>query len=93
MRKFVGLVLGMAIAGAASIASAQNVQGTVEEIDPVAKTIIVDGDVFQMPDATTAGTPLEELKVGDKVDIMYNPEEGSDEDSRYRAMQVEKIQE
>ncbi len=93
MRKMLGLAAGMAIAFAASIASAQNAQGTIEEIDPVAKTIIVDGEVYQMPDETTAGVSLEELKVGDKVDITYNPEEGSDEDARHMATMVEKIEE
>lgn len=93
MRKIVGLALGTALAFAASTASAQNVQGTIEEIDPVAKTIIVDGEVYEMPDEMTAGTSLEDLKVGDKVDIMYNPEEGGDEDARHRAMMVEKMEE
>ena len=93
MRKMLGLAAGMAIAFAASIASAQNAQGTIEEIDPVAKTIIVDGEVYQMPDSTTAGTPLEELKVGDKVDIMFSQEEGEDEGAPQRAMMVEKIEE
>lgn len=93
MRKILGLALGTALAFAASTASAQNVQGTIEEIDPVAKTIIVDGEVYQMPDEMTAGTSLEDLKVGDKVDIMYNPEEGGDEDAHHRAMMVEKIEE
>lgn len=59
----------------------------------MAKTITVDGEIHRMPDATTAGTSLEELEVGDEVDIMYNPEESSDEDSHYRAMMVEKIEE
>ena len=43
MHKTAGLALGTALALAASIASAQNVQGTVENIDPGAKTIVVDG--------------------------------------------------
>jgi hypothetical protein len=93
MRKMIGLALGTAVAFAASIASAQNAQGTIEEIDPVAKTIIVDGEVYRMPDETTAGISLEELKVRDRVDITYNPEEGSDEDAHHEAMMVEKIEE
>jgi PDZ domain-containing secreted protein len=92
MRKMIGLALGTAVAFAASIASAQNAQGMIEEIDPVAKTIIVDGEVYRMPDETTAGVSLEELKVGDRVDITYNPEEGSDEDAQHEAMMVEKIE-
>lgn len=93
MRKMIGVALGTAVAFAASMASADNVQGTVEKIDPVAKSIVVDGAVYQMPDETTEGTPLEELKVGDKVDIMFSLEEGSDEGAPQRAMMVEKIEE
>jgi hypothetical protein len=93
MRKMLGLAAGMAIAFAASIANAQTAQGTIEEIDPVAKTIIVDGEVYQMPDETTAGVSLDELKVGDKVDITFNEEEGSDEDARHLATMVEKVEE
>ena len=93
MRKMLGLAAGMVIAFAASIASAQDVQGTIEEIDPVAKTITVDGEVYQMPDATTAGTSLEDLKVGDKVDIMFNPEDEQDSEAARNAMMVEKIEE
>jgi PDZ domain-containing secreted protein len=59
----------------------------------VAKAIIIDGEVYKMPDETTAGVSLEELKVGDKVDITYTEEEGSDEDAQHEAMMVEKIEE
>ena len=93
MRKMLGLALGSALAFAASTARAGDVQGTIEEIDPVAKSIIVDGEVYQMPDSTTAGISLEELKVGDKVDITFSVEEGEDEGAPQRAMMVEKIEE
>jgi hypothetical protein len=39
-----------AMALAASVGSAQNVQRTIENIDPVAQTIVVDRNVYQMPD-------------------------------------------
>jgi hypothetical protein len=93
MRKTAGLALGTAIAFAASIASAQSVEGTIENIDPVAKTIVVDGKAYQMADETTAGTPLEELKVGDKVSITTSGEDRGDDESQQPAMSVEKIEE
>jgi hypothetical protein len=95
MRNMSGLALGAAIAFAAGIASAQtpNVQGgTIEQIDPVAKTIVVEGKVYQMPDETTAGTPLEQLKVGDKVDITAPDEDRGDQDARPTAIMVEKVE-
>jgi Protein of unknown function (DUF1344) len=92
MRKTAGWVLGVAIAVAAGTASAQSVQGTIEEIDPVAKSILVDGNVYQM-DETTAGTPFEELKVGDEVNITASEEDRGEEQSMQPAMMVEKVEE
>jgi hypothetical protein len=93
MYKTAGLALGTALALAASIASAQNVQGTVENIDPGAKTIVVDGRTYQMPEETTEGTPIEELKVGDKVEITVSEEGGADEEAMQPAMMVQKVEE
>jgi hypothetical protein len=93
MHKTAGLALGTALVLAASIASAQNVQGTVENIDPAAKTIVVDGRTYQMPEEMTEGTPIEELKVGDKVEITVSEESGADEEAMQPAMMVQKVEE
>jgi hypothetical protein len=91
MRKTAGLVFGAALAVAASIASAQSVEGTIEKMDPVAKSLLVDGILYQM-DETTTGTPFEELKVGDKVNITASEEDRSEEAMK-PAMVVEKVEE
>jgi hypothetical protein len=93
MHKTAGLALGTALVLAASIASAQNVQGTVENIDPAAKTIVVDGRTYQMPEEMTEGTPIEELKVGDKVEITVSEESGAGEEAMQPAMMVQKVEE
>jgi hypothetical protein len=59
MPRTLGLALGAAVALAAGVASAQDVQGTISEIDPIAKSITVDGQSYRMPDATTAGVSLD----------------------------------
>ena len=92
MRKMIGFAVATALAFAAGVASAQNAQGTIENIDPVAKTIVVDGQVYQMPDETTAGVSLEELEVGDKVDITFSDEDRGDDTSVQKAMMVEKVE-
>jgi hypothetical protein len=92
MRKMIGFAVATALAFAAGVASAQNAQGTIENIDPVAKTIVVDGQVYQMPDETTAGVALEELEVGDKVDITFSDEDRGDDTSVQKAMMVEKVE-
>jgi PDZ domain-containing secreted protein len=76
-----------------AFASAQNVQGTVENIDPAAKTIVVDGRTYQMPEETTEGTPIEELKVGDKVEITVSEEEGGEEEAIQPVMMIQKVEE
>ena len=92
MRKTAGLALGAAIAVAAGVASAQSVEGTIENIDPIAKSIVVDGKVYQI-DSTTAGTPFEELDVGDKVNITAREEDRGEEEAMQPAMMVEKVEE
>jgi PDZ domain-containing secreted protein len=92
MRKFLGMAVGTAIAVAVSAANAQTAEGTIEEIDPVMKTITVDGQVYTMPEETAAGTDVNDLEVGDRVNITYETDEGADEDATHRAMLVEKVE-
>ena len=93
MRKILGLALGAAVACAATSASAEEVRGTIEKIDPVAKAIIVNGDAYRMPEATTGGVSLDQLKVGDKVEIMYNQEDPTSQEAYPQAMMVKKVEE
>jgi hypothetical protein len=65
----------------------------VENIDPAAKTIVVDGRTYQMPEETTEGTPIEELKVGDKVEITVSEEEGGEEEAIQPVMMIQKVEE
>jgi hypothetical protein len=93
MRNMLGFALGMAVAFAASSASAGNVQGTIENIDPVARTILVDGKVYQIPEETTGGISIEELKAGDKVDMTVKDEDRGDESANQPVLMIEKIEE
>jgi hypothetical protein len=68
------------------------VQGTISDIDPIAKSITVDGQSYHMPDATTAGVSLDQLNVGEKVESILKPlDEG--QDAYRRAMMVKKVEE
>jgi Cu/Ag efflux protein CusF len=91
MRKIIGSTLAAAMLLAAGVAYADNLEGTIEQIDRDANKIIVDGKVFVV-NATTGGTALDELKEGDKVDVQYTHEEGGSEDDQYRLLQVNKTE-
>jgi hypothetical protein len=45
-----------------------------------------------MPEETAAGTDVNDLEVGDRVNITYETDEGADEDATHRAMLVEKVE-
>jgi hypothetical protein len=76
MPRTLGFALGAAVALAAGVASAQDVQGTMSDVDPIAKSITVDGQSDRMPVATTAGVSLDQLNVGEKVEIIFKPDAG-----------------
>ena len=93
MRKIIGSAMAAAMMLAASIAYADNVEGTIEEIDRQANKMIVDGQVFDVSEVMTAGATLDNLKEGDKVNVFFTREGGGDEDDEFRAMQVDKVTE
>lgn len=91
MRKLIGASL---IAGglvAAGVAHADNLEGTIEELDRDTNTMIVEGEVFNVSEVMTAGNTLEDLKEGDKVNVFYK--EGEDDDNNHHALQIDKISE
>jgi Cu/Ag efflux protein CusF len=84
-----GLALGTALGLAASAALAEKLQGTIQKIDRNAKTMVVEGEVFDVTEEMTAGATLDDLKEGDKVDVFYT--EKKNEDDQHTAMEITKI--
>ncbi|HSA83215.1 MAG TPA: hypothetical protein VLE23_20530 [Geminicoccaceae bacterium] len=93
MRKIIGSALAAAMLFAAGAAYADNLQGTIEQIDRDANEITVDGKIFDVSEVMTAGDTLDDLKEGDKVDVQFMLEGGGDDDDQFRALSVEKISE
>jgi hypothetical protein len=90
MPRTLGLALGRCGCSRSGPRKRTGVQGTISDIDPIARSITVDGQSYRMPDATTAGVSLDELKVGEKVEIILKPlDEG--QDACRRAMMVKKL--
>jgi uncharacterized protein (DUF2147 family) len=91
MHKSIGSAMAAAMLLAAGVAYADNLEGTIEELDRDTNTMIVDGEVFNVSEVMTAGKTLDDLKEGDKVNVFYK--EKQNEDNQHHALQVDKIEE
>lgn len=69
MRKILALGGAAALALAAMSASADEVTGTITNIDLTANTFQVEGKTFTASPSNTVGAKLSELKDGDKVTV------------------------
>lgn len=69
MRKRLAIVGAAALALSAAAASADEVTGTITNIDLTANTFEVDGKVFTASPTNTVGAKLADLKEGDKVTV------------------------
>lgn len=78
MRKMLAPATAVALALAAGAASADEVTGTITEIDATARNIMVTDEtrpeeqrVFAVSDTNTVGPTIDELREGDRVTIFF----------------------
>jgi hypothetical protein len=71
MQRLLGLVAAAALLLGATLAHAESVTGYVKNIDLTHNRFMVGDQVFNAAPNNTVGTPLGELKEGDKVTVMY----------------------
>ena len=71
MRKFLGVGAAAALALMAHVASADEMSGTIKDIDLTANTFMVGDKLFAASPSNTAGVKLSELKDGDTVKVTY----------------------
>ena len=97
MRRIMGLTAAAAIVGMASAVSADELTGTIKEIDETTGNIVVTDaaapdreQIFAVSDVSTAGATLDDLKEGDKVTVFF-AESGSG--GPVNAMQIDKVEE
>jgi hypothetical protein len=69
MRRTLGLATATVLAIVAGGAIAEEVTGTVQNIDLTAMTFEVEGKTFTASPSNTAGVKLDELKEGDKITV------------------------
>jgi len=87
----------VALALAAGAASAAQWTGTVEQINEVQRTIVVNDEtrpdqqhVFTVSDMNTVGATIPDLREGDQVSIFYSAA-GAREGQPTNAMRIEKV--
>ena len=69
MRAMLGMTIGAVLALTAGVAVADEVTGTVQNIDLTAMTFQLEGKTFTASPNNTVGVKLEELKDGDTVRV------------------------
>jgi hypothetical protein len=90
-----GLTAAAAIVGMASAASADEMTGTVKEIENIIVTDAAAPDqekTFAVSDTNTVGATLDDLKEGDQVTIFY-ADSDSESGMPINAMQIDKVEE
>jgi hypothetical protein len=99
MRKMIAPATAIALALAAGAASADEVTGTITEIDEVASQIVVSDEtrpdqqrVFAVSDTNTVGPAIDELREGDKVSIFF-ADTATESGQPINAMTIEKVAE
>ena len=71
MQRLLGLVAAGALMLGPTLAHADQITGTVKNVDPVRNTFMIGDTVFTAAPNNTAGTPLSQVKEGDKVTVFY----------------------
>jgi ABC-type glycerol-3-phosphate transport system substrate-binding protein len=69
MRAMLGMAIGAVLALTAGGAVADEVTGTVQNIDLTRMTFEVEGKTFTASPTNTVGVKLDELKEGDKITV------------------------
>lgn len=74
MKKFLGVATALALLGMAGAASADEASGTIQSVDPDARTIVLeDGSTFTVGEAVD----LESLSPGTEVTVSYEEQDGT----------------
>lgn len=92
MRKILGIAAAGTLALFAHAASADEVTGTISDINMTRGTFEVDGKLFTASSENTVGVDLSELKEGDTVTVTYTTQAEATGDAVINAMTLEKVE-
>lgn len=80
MRKMMGIAAVAALAFTAGVALADEATGKIEKIDLSTNTFTIGDQTFQWSSDNSLGPKLKELKEGDEVKVMYEPNQSGNPD-------------
>jgi hypothetical protein len=92
MRRLLGVAAAAAIAFAVSAASAEEITGTVSNIDLTRATFMVDGRTFTASPTNTVGTKIEDLQEGDTVKLEVATQDLNTGKQPFNVMALEKVE-
>lgn len=92
MRRMLGLAAAAAMALAVSAASAEDITGTVSNIDLTRATFMVDGKTYTASPTNTVGTKIEDLQDGDTVKLSVSTADANSGTQPINVMALEKVE-
>ena len=92
MRRMLGLAAAAALAFMVSAASAEEMTGTISNIDLTANTFMMDGKTYAASPTNTVGAKLSDLQDGDKVKISVATQDLNTGKQPFNVMALEKVE-
>jgi hypothetical protein len=92
MRRVLGMAAGAALAFSVSAASADEVTGTISDIDLNRSTFMVDGKTYAASPTNTVGAKLSDLQDGDTVKIEFATQDAQTGKQSINVMVLEKVE-
>lgn len=92
MRRMLGVAVAAAMALSVSAASAEDITGTVSNIDLTRATFMVDGKTYVASPTNTVGTKLEDLQEGDTVKLSVTTADAQSGKTPINVMTLEKVE-
>jgi hypothetical protein len=92
MRRLLGVAAAAALVLSVSAASADDVTGTISNIDLTRATFMVEGKTYVASPTNTVGTKLEDLQEGDKVRVSVTTADSTSGKQPINAMGLHKVE-
>jgi hypothetical protein len=92
MRRILGVAAAAAMAFTVSAASADDLTGTVSQINTTANTFMLDGKTWTAGENNVVGLKVSDLKEGDKVRITFSQQDVTSGKQPFNVMAMEKAE-
>ena len=92
MRRMLGLAAAAALAFMVNAASADEMTGTISNIDLTANTFMMGGKTYAASPTNTVGAKLSDLQDGDKVKVSVATQDLNTGKQPINAMSLEKVE-